>query len=172
MTTYTEKGAKPECGRFINFDHITFWVGNAKQAAAFYCTHMGFQPLAYKGLETNSREVVYHVVCQDKIRFVFASALNPGNDPMGQHLVMHGDGVKDVAFEVEDLDGIVIGAQSRGAIVVRDIWEESDEFGTVRFATVQTFGHTTHTFVERANYKGTFLPGFRTVQAQVSCDGN
>lgn len=172
MTSYTDKGAKPERGRFLNFDHITFWVGNAKQAASFYCVHMGFEPLAYKGLETNSREVVYHVVRQDRIKFVFASALNPGNEEMGKHMTTHGDGVKDIAFEVEDLDGIVEAARKRGAIVVLEIWSEKDEFGSARFATVQTFGDTTHTFVERENYKGLFLPGFKAPIEEVCFSTN
>ncbi|XP_068220015.1 4-hydroxyphenylpyruvate dioxygenase-like [Palaemon carinicauda] len=161
LTSYTDKGPKPDAGRFLSFDHITFWVGNAKQAASYYTTRLGFEPYAYKGLETGSRDVCYHVVKQNKILFVFASALNPGNTEMGQHLVTHGDGVKDVAFSVEDLDGIMKVAKQRGAKVVKDICEERDEFGNVRFATVQTYGDTTHTFVERGNYKGLFLPGFK-----------
>ncbi|GFW27066.1 4-hydroxyphenylpyruvate dioxygenase [Trichonephila clavipes] len=79
ITSYTDKGPKPERGRFLHFDHITFWVGNAKQAAAYYCTKMGFEPLCYKGLETGSREVAAHVVKQNRIVFVFVSPYNPGN---------------------------------------------------------------------------------------------
>ncbi|KAJ8043271.1 4-hydroxyphenylpyruvate dioxygenase [Holothuria leucospilota] len=131
MTTYTDKGPKPESGRFLSFHHITFWVGNAKQAASFYSVRMGFEPFAYKGLETGSRQVVSHVVRQNKIVFEFQSALNPGNHEMGDHLVKHGDGVKDVCFEVEDLDAIF------------------------------QYGDTTHTFVERAGYKGLYLPGYK-----------
>uniref|UniRef100_A0A6Q2X014 4-hydroxyphenylpyruvate dioxygenase n=1 Tax=Esox lucius TaxID=8010 RepID=A0A6Q2X014_ESOLU len=107
QTSYADKGEKHERGRFVRFHHVTFWVGNAKQAAMFYCDKMGFEPLAYKGLETGSREVVSHVIKQDKILFVFESALNPGNEEMGEHLVKHGDGVKDVAFQVEDMDFLV-----------------------------------------------------------------
>uniref|UniRef100_A0A131YEK1 4-hydroxyphenylpyruvate dioxygenase n=1 Tax=Rhipicephalus appendiculatus TaxID=34631 RepID=A0A131YEK1_RHIAP len=161
MTTYTDKGPKPDGGRFLAFDHVTFWVGNAKQAASYYCTKMGFEYLCYRGLETGSRKVVSHAVRQNKIIFVFASALNPDDEVMGPHLVKHGDGVKDIAFSVEDLDTIVKRAKERGAAIVRDIWEESDECGTVRFATVQTCGDTTHTFVERGSYNGLFLPGFK-----------
>uniref|UniRef100_A0A8C7YMC1 4-hydroxyphenylpyruvate dioxygenase n=1 Tax=Oryzias sinensis TaxID=183150 RepID=A0A8C7YMC1_9TELE len=107
MTTYTDKGEKHEQGRFLCFDHITFWVGNAKQAASYYCNKLGFEPLAYKGLETGSREVVSHAVKQGKIIYVFSSALNPGNKEMGDHMVKHGDGVKDIAFTVEDCDFLV-----------------------------------------------------------------
>ncbi|KAK7086752.1 hypothetical protein SK128_005582 [Halocaridina rubra] len=161
MTSYTEKGPKPDAGKFLHFDHITFWVGNAKQAASYYITRMGFEPFAYKGLETGSREVCRHAVRQNRIIFVLASALNPGNVEMGQHLVTHGDGVKDVAFSVEDLDSIMKMAKERGAKIVKDIWEEEDEGGKVRFAMVQTYGDTTHTFIERGNYNGLFLPGYK-----------
>ncbi|XP_078596917.1 4-hydroxyphenylpyruvate dioxygenase-like [Branchiostoma floridae x Branchiostoma japonicum] len=131
------------------------------QAASWYCTRMGFTPYCYKGLETGSREVVSHAVKQRDIVFVFQSALNPGNKEMGDHLVKHGDGVKDVSFSVEDLEAIVKYAQQQGAEVVRDIWEETDDGGTVRFATLRTYGDTTHTLVERGNFSGTFLPGYR-----------
>lgn len=157
-----ERGAKPEGpGRFLAFDHVTLWVGNAKQAASFYCTRMGFEPFAYKGLETGERNVVSHAVRQNKIIFVFKSPLNPGNQEMGQHLITHGDGVKDVAFSVEDCKALVEKARQRGGKIVHEVWEESDEQGSVIMATVQTYGDTTHTFVERANYKGLFLPGYK-----------
>ncbi|XP_067011022.1 4-hydroxyphenylpyruvate dioxygenase isoform X2 [Anabrus simplex] len=161
MTTYTDKGPKPTGGRFLHFDHLTFWVGNAKQAASYYCTRMGFEHLAYKGLETGNRDYAAHVVRQNKITFVFISAYEPNNRILGDHLVKHGDGVKDIAFTVEDLDSILKTAKKKGAKVVKEIYEETDEHGTVRFATVQTYGDTTHTFVERTRYKGSFLPGFK-----------
>jgi len=160
MTQYGFK-FQPEGGRFVHFDHVRFWVGNAKQAAQWYCVTMGFEPFAYRGLETGERGVVSHAIRQNKIVFVFESALTPGNEVMGTHLVKHGDGVKDVAFEVEDLDSIIKRAKQRGAIVVRDVWEEEDEDGKVRFATVQTYGDTTHTLIERSHYRGLFLPGFK-----------
>ncbi|XP_060075881.1 4-hydroxyphenylpyruvate dioxygenase-like [Ylistrum balloti] len=162
MTSYTDKGEKPESGRFVSFDHVTFWVGNAKQAASYYCARLGFELLAYKGLETGSREMAAHVVRQNKIVFVFQSMLQP-NIPkeMGDHLVKHGDSAKDVAFEVEDLDAIFKRAIERGAIVVKEPWEETDEDGTVKLAMVKTYGDTTHTFVDRSKYKGVFLPGYR-----------
>lgn len=161
MTSYIDKGPKPDKGRFLNFDHLTFWVGNAKQAAAYYCIHMGFKPYAYKGLETGSRNIAAHAVKQNKIIFVFVSPYNPDNKEIGDHIARHGDGVKDVAFAVEDLDTIVERARDRRAKIVQEIWEESDEDGIVRFAKVQTYGDTTHTFVDRTNYSGLFLPGFK-----------
>ncbi|XP_036845488.1 4-hydroxyphenylpyruvate dioxygenase [Oncorhynchus tshawytscha] len=161
MTTYTDKGEKPEKGKFVKFHHVTFWVGNAKQAAVFYCDKMGFEPVAYKGLETGSREVVSHVIKQDKILFVFESALNPGNEEMGEHLMKHGDGVKDIAFQVEDLEFLIKKAKERGAVVVKEPWIEQDSYGKVKCAVVQTYGDTTHTLIEYLSpYKGLFLPGY------------
>lgn len=161
MTSYTNKGPKPDAGRFLHFDHVTFWVGNAKQAASYYITRMGFEPFAYRGLETGSRQVAAHAIKQNKIIFVFANALTPNNEEMGQHLIQHGDGVKDVAFTVEDLDAIMKTSKERGAKIVKEIWEEEDEDGKVRMARVQTYGDTTHTFIERAGYRGLFLPGYK-----------
>ncbi|XP_008288760.1 4-hydroxyphenylpyruvate dioxygenase [Stegastes partitus] len=162
MTSYTDKGEKPVRGKFLKFHHVTFWVGNAKQAASFYCDKMGFEPLAYKGLETGSREVVAHAIRQDKIIFVFQSPLNPGNEEMGEHLIKHGDGVKDVAFQVEDCDFLVKTAMERGAVVVKQPWVEQDSHGRVKYAVIQTYGDTTHTLIEYLGpYKGLFLPNFR-----------
>ncbi|KAK9503581.1 hypothetical protein O3M35_010110 [Rhynocoris fuscipes] len=161
MTTYTDKGMKPESGKFVCFDHIVFWVGNAKQAASYYCTRLGFKHIGYKGLETGCREYAAHVVQQNKIKFVFVSAYEPHEQEVNSHVAKHGDGVKDVAFTVEDIHFIVKKAKERGATIVRDIWQESDDYGVVKFATVKTFGDTTHTFVQRSNYKGFFLPGYR-----------
>uniref|UniRef100_A0A3Q3EJS8 4-hydroxyphenylpyruvate dioxygenase n=1 Tax=Labrus bergylta TaxID=56723 RepID=A0A3Q3EJS8_9LABR len=137
---------QPERGKFVRFHHITFWVGNAKQAASFYCDKMGFEPLAYKGLETGSREVVSHVIRQDKIMFVFQSPLNPGNEEMGEHLMKHGDGAKDIAFQVEDCDFLIKTARERGAVVVKEPWVEKDSHGTVKYAVLQTVRNQADTF--------------------------
>uniref|UniRef100_A0A9L0S0M8 4-hydroxyphenylpyruvate dioxygenase n=1 Tax=Equus caballus TaxID=9796 RepID=A0A9L0S0M8_HORSE len=139
---------------------MTTYSNKGEKAASFYCNKLGFEPLAYKGLETGSREVVSHVIKQGKIIFVFSSALNPWNKEMGDHLVKHGDGVKDIAFEVEDCDYIVQKARERGAKIVREPWVEQDKFGKVKFAVLQTYGDTTHTLVEKMSYAGRFLPGF------------
>lgn len=164
-TTYVDKGEKPEKGRFLNFHHVEWWVGNAKQAASYYCARLGFQPFAYKGLETGERKVACHAIKQNNIVFVFKSGYEPNSEQtleMGKHHTFHGDGVKDISFTVEDLDAIIVKAKSRGVKIVREIWEEKDEFGTVRFARVQTYGDTTHTFMEfPKNYLGLFLPGYK-----------
>ncbi|VDL71784.1 unnamed protein product [Nippostrongylus brasiliensis] len=162
QTTYADAPkVKPENGTFISFDHIRFIVGNAKQAAYWYCANFGFEPFAYRGLETGSRHVAQHAIRQNKIVFVFESALLPGNEEIGRHLVTHGDGVKDVCFEVDDVVSIVEHAKKSGAKVVKDVTEESDENGSVKYAVLQTYGDTVHTLLERKNYRGTFLPGFK-----------
>lgn len=155
------KGEKPEKGNFLDFDHLTFLVGNAKQAAGWYCTRFGFKHYLYKGLENGERNVVCHAIKQNKIVFVFKSALNPDNKEFGQKLELHGDHVMDVAFSVNDLDSIVARAVEQGAVVVSQIEEESDENGKIRKATLKTYGDLTHTLIERDQYKGGFLPGFK-----------
>ncbi|XP_030750928.1 4-hydroxyphenylpyruvate dioxygenase [Sitophilus oryzae] len=163
MTTYTDKGPRPTNGRFLAFDYLQFYVGNAKQAASYYVTRLGFKPIAYKGLETGERQYASHVVQQNKIIFVFTSAYGSGDEEFNNHVVKHGDGVRTVAFAVENLEGIVKRAKEQGAEIVKDIWEESDFQGIVRFATIRTYGDTVHTFVDRSLYTGPFLPGFVSV---------
>uniref|UniRef100_A0A667ZKZ8 4-hydroxyphenylpyruvate dioxygenase n=1 Tax=Myripristis murdjan TaxID=586833 RepID=A0A667ZKZ8_9TELE len=135
-------------------------VGNAKQAAAYYCDKMGFEPLAYKGLETGSREIVSHVIKQDKVLFQWVFCDLPSE--MGEHLMKHGDGVKDIAFQVEDCDFLVKKAKDRGGVIVKEPWVEQDSHGRVKYAVVQTYGDTTHTLIEYLGaYKGLFLPGYK-----------
>lgn len=117
---------------------MRFWVGNAKQAAAWYCTHFGFEPFAYKGLETNSRKVCSHAIRQGKIIFVFETALLPNNHEIGNHLTQHGDGVKDVAFTVDNIEWIFETAKKNGAKVVQDLKVENDEYGLIKTASLQT----------------------------------
>lgn len=169
MTTYTDKGPKPEFGRFLNFHHLTFYVGNAKQAASFYITRMGFEPFAYKGLETGCRTYAAHAVKQNKIIFVFISPYEPEERDINEHLVKHGDGVKDIGMEVEDLENIMKVAKQRGAKIVKNSWTESDSHGTVKFVTVQTYGDTTHTLIDKSSYKGKFLPGYEDTPGDVLC---
>lgn len=145
------------------FDHVTLWVGNAKQAATYYCARLGFKAVAYAGLETGSREHVTHVVEQGGIKIALTSALQPDNDVMGRHLVTHGDGVKDVAFCVDDVDKVYERAVRMGAEVAMKPKTLKDDDGEVRLAAVCSYGDTIHTFVDRSKYKGTFLPGFRAV---------
>jgi len=104
MVDYEKPTERPSNGKFFGFDHCTFWVGNAKQAAAFYTSRMGFEYYAYQGLETGNRQRATHVIRQGKIVFAFVSSYGPEDtsDDIQKHLVKHGDGVRDVAFNVED----------------------------------------------------------------------
>jgi 4-hydroxyphenylpyruvate dioxygenase len=165
---YKKPTERPEIGRFFGFDHLVFWVGNARQAASFYTTRFGFEYLAYSGLETGERKVATHVVRKGKITFAFASSYGPyedKEDKLSQHLVKHGDGVRDMALEVEDAKKVHDTAVKRGAKSIQEPKTLSDEFGSVVIATIQTYGDTVHTFVQRVvdgkPYKGVFLPGYK-----------
>ncbi|KAI9598594.1 Glyoxalase/Bleomycin resistance protein/Dihydroxybiphenyl dioxygenase [Syncephalis fuscata] len=160
MTSYTDKGENPGYGRFLGFDHLTFWVGNAKQAASYYTTRYGFKQIAYRGLETGHRNVCSYVVRQNGITFIFQTPLTPSQKDMADHQAMHGDGVKDVAFAVDDARAVWEYAVARGAKSIRAPWTETDEYGSVVMATIATYGDTEHTFVERKNYQGPFLPNY------------
>ncbi|KAI8820748.1 Glyoxalase/Bleomycin resistance protein/Dihydroxybiphenyl dioxygenase [Fimicolochytrium jonesii] len=159
-TNGATNGATSAAGKYHGYDHLTFWVGNAKQAASYYCTRFGFEAVGYKGLETGDRDVASHAVRQNNIVFVFQSPLNPGNTEFGDHLQLHGDAVKNVAYAVDDCRRIYEAAVARGARSIRAPWVEKDANGSVVFATIGTYGDVEHTFVERTNYKGDFLPGY------------
>ncbi|MBN4081310.1 4-hydroxyphenylpyruvate dioxygenase [Caldithrix abyssi] len=144
------------------FDHCELYVSNAKQAAHYYRTSLGFQPIAYKGLETGSRDKVSYVMKQNQVRFVLSSPLVPGTE-MGHHIDKHGDGVKDVSFSVDNAENAWKETTRRGAESVSEPKLIEDEKGEAVVATIKTYGDTTHTFVERNNYNGVFLPGFQVM---------
>jgi 4-hydroxyphenylpyruvate dioxygenase len=144
----------------LGTDYVEFYVGNAKQAAHFYKTAFGFQSLAYKGLETGSRDSVSYVLVQDKIKLVLTTPLN-SKSPINDHIVKHGDGVKVVALWVEDARSAYEETTKRGAKSYLEPTVETDEFGEIVKAGIYTYGETVHMFVERKNYKGAFMPGFR-----------
>lgn len=149
-------------GVFYGFDHCRFWVGNAAQAAAFYTSRMGFEYVAYQGLETGNRDWSTHVIRNNEIVYVFQTPYESTPDSeFTVHHAKHGDGVKDVAFTCDDAAGIFAKAVERGAKPVREPEEMKDEHGSVIVASVQTYGDTIHTFVQRGDYKGPFLPGFK-----------
>ena len=158
---YEKPKERPEVGKFLAFDHLRFWVGNAKQAASYYTSRFGFEHVAYQGLETGERDYCTHVIRNGDIVYAFTTALQPNNNAFYSELETHGDGVKDVAFTVDDCRGLYEKATSRGAKGVREPEELKDENGSVIVATVQTYGDTLHTFVERVDYNGPFLPGFK-----------
>jgi len=147
-------------------DHVEFYVGNAKQAAYFYRVAFGFQLVAYAGPETGVRDRASYVLQQNKIRFVLTTPLRPDGE-IAAHIHLHGDGVRDVALWVDDARQAWKETTRRGARSVREPFELKDEHGTVKMASIATYGDTIHTFVERGNYGGVFLPGFRAEEADL-----
>ena len=141
-------------------DFLELYVGNSKQAALYYQTAFGFQPLAYSGLETGNKEAESYVLQQDKIRLVLTSPLK-GNSPIGAHIDKHGDGVKAVALWVDDAFAAFNETVARGAKPYLEPQLIEDASGEVRMSGIHTYGDTVHLFIERKNYSGIFLPGFR-----------
>ncbi|KAI1323807.1 4-hydroxyphenylpyruvate dioxygenase [Xylariaceae sp. FL0255] len=169
---------------FYGYDHVTWWVGNAKQAASYYNNLYGFRTIAYRGLETGSRFFTSYVVANGDVRFVLTSPTRsfkflPDDEPISEdelvllkemhdHLERHGDAVKDVAFEVDDVqavydravsggdDGTGIGVSVQPPRTIRGDYQD----GEVQTAVIRTYGDTTHTLISRQNYTGVFLPGF------------
>jgi 4-hydroxyphenylpyruvate dioxygenase len=146
--------------RITAFDHYEIYAGNARQAAHFYRTAMGFRLAAYKGLETGSRDKVSYILEQGKVRLVVSSPLHEDSS-IHEHLRRHGDGVKDVAFTVSDAEAAWKEALARGAEPAAEPSTLEDEHGKVKLASIRTYGDTVHTFVERHGYKGSFLPGYQ-----------
>lgn len=144
----------------LGTDYVEFYVGNAKQSAHYYKTAFGFQSFAYRGLETGSTDEVSYVLKQDKIVLVLTTPLN-SKSPINDHIVKHGDGVKVVALWVEDATKAYEETTKRGAKSYMEPTTEKDEFGEVVRSGICTYGETVHVFVERKNYNGTFLPGFK-----------
>ena len=141
-------------------DYVEFYVGNARQAAHYYRTTFGLALTAYAGPETGVRDRACYVLQRDKIRFVLTTPLRPDH-PIGAHIQQHGDGVRDIAMEVESCDAAWRETTARGAQSVRAPEEIRDESGSVRVASIAAYGDTIHSFVERRGYAGAFLPGFR-----------
>lgn len=161
MTSYEKPKEVDRSQHLQRFHHVTFWVGNAKQAASFYCTQFGFRPVAYRGLETGSRQVVSHVIQNGQIFFVLESALTGEHKEMGEHLVRHGDSVKDIAFAVDNVDLLVQAIRKHDpSLIIQDAHDTEDKHGKVRLARVRAFGDMTHTLIQTNEYKGPFLPGF------------
>lgn len=145
-----------------NFDYIEFYVGNAKQAAYYFSHAWGFTPIAFAGLETGIRDYSSYVLEQGNIRLVVTSSFLP-DDAIARHVERHGDGVKDVAFRVEDAEHAYREAIRRGAKGIMEPTTRKDDNGIAKLAAIATYGETIHMFVERQNYKGAFLPGYRAL---------
>ena len=180
MTETLSKGAANQAGARINkdayaeaqdflplkgIDHVEFWVGNARQASAYYRALWGFTPVAFAGLETGVRDRASYVMRQNDITFVFTAPLTPDGE-IAEHVRAHGDGVKDIAFAVDDVTSAWRETTSRGARSALDPTElDGGEDGILRKASIHTYGEVLHSFVDRRDYAGVFAPGYRPVKS-------
>lgn len=142
-------------------DYVEFYVGNAKQAAHYYMSAFGFQALAYSGPETGVKDRVSYVLQQQKLRFVFTTALKNENE-IADHVYKHGDGIKVLALRVPNAEYAWKFATSNGATSYMEPTVRKDENGPVTLSGIHTYGDTIHLFVERKDYNGVFLPGFKS----------
>jgi len=175
----TETISRPQSGAVMNkdafaeaqdflplngIDYIEFWVGNARQASAYYRSLWGFTPTAFSGLETKVRDRASYVIVQNDIRFVITAPLTPDGE-IAQHVHRHGDGVKDIAFSVDDVESAWRETTSRGAESVLEPTElDGGEDGILRKSAVRTYGEVIHSFVDRRDYQGPFAPGYRRIK--------
>lgn len=146
----------------LGTDFVELYVGNAKQAAYYYENAWGFQPIAYSGLETGRKDQVSYVLQQGKIRLVLTSPLAPGGE-INRHIEQHGDGVKMVALWVDDARKSYEETTKRGAKSYVEPYVLEDENGKVVISGIHTYGETIHLFVERNEYNGPFLPGYKAI---------
>lgn len=168
---------------YIGFDYIGWYVGNARQTVSYFVNHYGFSVLAYRGPETGSYATTAYVVGNGAARFVFTAPLSSPDSSwdtrasederrlcaeIHAHLTKHGDGVKDISFQVDDVHGVWEHAVANGAQPVRAPELLKSDDGEVLVAAIQTFGDTVHTLVNRSAYSGTFLPGFKAVERRDS----
>ena len=141
------------------YDHVEFYVGNAKQAAHFYDRVFGFKPIARMGLETGVRDRASYVMQQGNVRFVLTSALTPDHE-IARHCALHGDGVKVIALEVGDAEAAMGEARARGATILQPAQAVEDDGGILKTGVIGYAGDTVFKVVERGNYSGVFAPGY------------
>jgi 4-hydroxyphenylpyruvate dioxygenase len=152
-------------------DYVEFWVGNARQAAAYFRALWGFTPVAYAGLETGVRDRTSYLMVQNDIRLVLTAPLTPDGE-IAEHVRLHGDGVHDIAFAVDDVRSAWDETTSRGARSYLEFAEAgSDEDGTLRRSAIHTYGEVIHSFIDRSEYHGAFAPGFRRVKRPAAAAG-
>ena len=156
----TQKAAEPDFLPLQGTDYVEFYVGNAKQAAHYYKTAFGFQSLAYAGPETGLKDRASYVIRQNKLTFVLTTPLRPGGE-IADHIYKHGDGVKILALKVEDATSAWKETTKRGGKSYLEPTTLSDDDGTVVMSGIHTYGDTVHLFIERSDYTGVFMPGFR-----------
>jgi 4-hydroxyphenylpyruvate dioxygenase len=162
MAKIEEEVATRSAVQLRGIDHVEMWVGNAFQAAHFYRTIFGFRPVARAGLATGVRDRASFALEQGRIRLVVSSGLTP-DSAIAQHVHQHGDGVRDVAFTVDDVAQAFEAAVSRGATPIMEPTAFADDGGRVVKATIGAFGDTVHSFIQRGDYAGRFLPHYQPV---------
>jgi 4-hydroxyphenylpyruvate dioxygenase len=179
MTDTVARGAANQAGARVNkdayaeaqdflplkgIDHVEFWVGNARQASNYYRALWGFTPVAFSGLETGVRDRASYVMRRNDITFVFTAPLTPDGE-IADHVREHGDGVKDIAFAVDDVESAFRETTSRRARPdIEPIELDGGEDGTLRRSAVHAYGETRHSFIDRSAYQGVFAPGYRRVK--------
>jgi 4-hydroxyphenylpyruvate dioxygenase len=156
--------------KITSWDHIHWWVGNAKQTMYYWWKGFGFKPVAYSGLETGNRNFCSYVLESGKIRFVVSSAYHPTSELAAHHLV-HGDGVKYMALGVDDVASAFAETTRRGARPAWEPREERDAFGTIRTSAIYTYGEVIHVFVDRSEYSGVFMPGYQALDLPAQSAG-
>ncbi len=153
-----------------SIDHVHFWVGNAKHAMYYWWKGFGFKPVAYSGLETGNRRFASYVLESGKVRFVVSAPYGPSEE-MAAHQMLHGDGVKVIALEVDDVERAFRETVSRGAAPAWNPREEVDEFGAFRTAAIRTYGEVLHVFVDRSAYGGPFAPTYKPLELEAESTG-
>lgn len=155
-----QNGKVPQLKRI---HHVEFWVGNARQAAYYYRQAFGFSQLAYAGLETGQRDLTSYALTQGKATLLLTTSLK-ADHPAADHVKHHGDGVRDIAFEVDDADEAFALSVARGAEPAVEPHSLEDKHGSVRHAAIKTYGDTIHSFYSKKGYRGPFLPGFQSFE--------
>ena len=153
-----------------SIDHVHFWVGNARHAMYYWWKGFGFKPIAYSGLETGDRDRAAYVLESGQIRFVLSAPYGP-TSPLASHHMVHGDGVRSIALEVDDVEAAWRETTSRGGKSAWSPREEKDEHGIFRTAAIRAYGETLHVFVDRSDYNGVFRPGFRAAERAADSTG-
>jgi 4-hydroxyphenylpyruvate dioxygenase len=160
LATNTKQNIETDFLPLEGTDYVEFYVGNAKQAAHYYLTAFGFQPLAYSGPETGMKDKASYAVRQHKLTFILTTPLRPDN-AIADHIYKHGDGVKAISLRVQDATSAWEETTKRGAESYMEPQRLKDDNGEVVMSGIHTYGDTVHLFIERKNYKGTFLPGYK-----------
>ena len=146
-------------------DHVEFYVGNAKQSSIYYRAVLGMELVGYCGPETGVRDRASYVLQQEKIRFILTTSLLPDH-PISDHVRLHGDGVHDIALWVDDAESAYVETTRRGAKGVKEPTTMRDQWGEIKVSAIGIYGDTIHSFVERKNYSGIFMPGFKPVEGK------